>query len=197
MFIPPFSLKGGSLSSNFLASLFSCTGTAGKMHFPHFSLCGFLWVSLPLFYSRPVKVDKLVADTKSLTKTIVARIQEHQFPPLSLKIHGLDFIPGALPVESLEAMDEALEVFHQVLSSLPLEAPVAQIANDVENLQSLLRLLAAHLGCPIHGPSRAEALGNLTELLAISPYTTAVVTLDRLQKCLLSVAKYLDHVQNC
>ncbi|KAJ7329404.1 hypothetical protein JRQ81_015578 [Phrynocephalus forsythii] len=147
--------------------------------------------------SRPVKIDKVVADTKTLTKTIVARIQEHQFPPLNLKVQGLDFIPGALPVESLEAMDETLEVFHQVLSSLPLEAPVAQIANDVENLQSLLQLLGSHLGCPIHRPSQAEALGNLTELLAISPYTTAVVTLDRLQKCLLSLAKYLDHIQNC
>lgn len=100
-------------------------------------------------------------------------------------------------MESLESMEETLEVFHQVLSSLPLEAPVAQIANDVENLRSLLQLLASHLGCPTHRPSRAEALGNLMELLAISPYTTAVVTLDRLQKCLLSIAEDLDHAQNC
>lgn len=100
-------------------------------------------------------------------------------------------------MESLEAMDETLEIFHQVLSSLPLEAPVAQISNDVENLRSLLQMLSSHLSCPIHRPSAEDALGNLTELLAISPYTTAVVTLDRLQKCLQSIAKHLDHIQGC
>lgn len=120
-----------------------------------------------------------------------------QFPPLSLKINGLDFIPGELPVESLEAMDETLEIFHQVLSNLPLEAPVTQISNDVDNLRSLLRMLGSHLHCPIHRPSAEDALGNLTEMLAISPYTTAVVTLDRLQKCLQSLARHLDHVQGC
>ncbi|XP_053113504.1 leptin [Hemicordylus capensis] len=159
--------------------------------------CGFLWIWLPLFHCRPVKIDKVIADTKSLTRTIIARIQEQQFPPLSLKINGLDFIPGELPVESLEGMEETLEIFRQVLSSLPLEAPVAQIANDVENLRSLMRLLGSHLGCPLQRPARVDVLGNLTELLAISPYTTAVVTLDRLQKCLQSIVKYLDHVQSC
>lgn len=48
------------------------------MRSPRISVCGFLWVWLPLFYSRSVKIDKVIADTKSLTKTIVARIQEHQ-----------------------------------------------------------------------------------------------------------------------
>ncbi|XP_034285927.1 leptin isoform X1 [Pantherophis guttatus] len=172
-------------------------GLKGKMRSPSISVYGFLWVWLPLFYSRSVKIDKVIADTKSLTRTIVARIQEHQFPPLSLKINGLDFIPGELPVQSLEAMDEALELFHQVLSNLPLEAPVVQISHDVENLQSLLQLLGSHLGCPPHRPARSDALQNLTERLAVSPYTAAVVTLDRLQKCLQSITKHLDHVHNC
>lgn len=48
------------------------------MRSPPISVCGFLWVWLPLFYTRSVKIDKVIADTKSLTKTIVARIQEHQ-----------------------------------------------------------------------------------------------------------------------
>lgn len=100
-------------------------------------------------------------------------------------------------MQSLEAMDDALELFHQVLSNLPLEAPVAQISHDVENLQSLLQLLGSHLGCPPHRPARPEALQNLTERLAVSPYTAAVVTLDRLQKCLQSITKHLDHVHNC
>ncbi|XP_061438613.1 leptin [Rhineura floridana] len=167
------------------------------MRCPSISLCGFLWVWLPLFHSRPVKIDKVVADTRSLTKTIIARIQEHQFPPVSPKVNGFDFIPGQLPVESLESIDETLEIFHQLLSSLPPQVPVTQISNDVENLRSLLQMLGSHLRCPLQRPSVADALGNLTELMAISPYTRAVVTLDRLQKCLQSIAKYLDHVQNC
>ncbi|XP_060635643.2 leptin [Anolis sagrei] len=167
------------------------------MRYPSVSLCGFLWAWLPLLYSRPVKIDKVIADTKSLTKTIVARIQEHQFPPLSLRVHGLDFIPGELPSESLGAMDATLGVFHQVLSSLPWEAPVAQIGNDVENLRSLLGLLGAHLGCPLQRGPPAEGLGNLTELLAVSPYTTSLVALDRLRKCLLDMARLLDRLQNC
>ncbi|XP_028602273.2 leptin isoform X1 [Podarcis muralis] len=168
-----------------------------KMRCPNISLCGLLWVWLPLFHGRPVKIDKVVADTKSLTKTIMARIQEHQFPPVNLKINRFDFIPGQLPAESLEAIDETLHIFHQVLSSLPLEAPVVQISNDVENLRSLLQMLSSHLGCLLRRPSAADNLGNLTELMTVSPYTTAVVTLDRLHKCLESIAKYLDHVQNC
>lgn len=48
------------------------------MRCPSLPLCGLLWFWLPLFYSRPVKIDKVKADTKNLTRTIIARIQEHQ-----------------------------------------------------------------------------------------------------------------------
>ncbi|XP_062839535.1 leptin [Anolis carolinensis] len=172
-------------------------GAQATMRCPSISLCGFLWAWLPLLHGRPVKIDKVMADTKSLTKTIVGRIQEHQFPPLSLRVHGLDFIPAELPAPSLEAMDTTLGVFQQVLSSLPWEAPVAQIGYDLENLRSLLRLLGAHLGCPLQRGPSAEDLGNLTELLAVSPYTTSVVALGRLQKCLREMDRLLDRLQLC
>ncbi|XP_039353068.1 leptin [Mauremys reevesii] len=169
-----------------------------KMRCPSLPLCGLLCVWLPLFYSRPVKIDKVKADTKNLTRTIIARIQEHQLFPLNLKINGLDFIPGERPLESLDSMDETLQIFQRILPSLPMEnVPVAQIFNDIENLRSLIQTLGSHLSCTFHKSSNLDALGNLTELLTTSPYTTAVVALDRLQKCLHSIVKHLDHIQSC
>ncbi|XP_032650035.1 leptin [Chelonoidis abingdonii] len=171
------------------------------MRCPSLPLCGLLCVWLPLFYSRPVKIDKVKADTKNLTRTIIARIQEHQLFPLNLKINGLDFIPGEQPLESLDSMDETLQIFQRILPSLPSlpmeNVPVAQIFNDIENLRSLIQTLGSHLGCTFHKSSNLDALGNLTELLTTSPYTTAVVALDRLQKCLHSIIKHLDHIQSC
>uniref|UniRef100_A0A674JD23 Leptin n=1 Tax=Terrapene triunguis TaxID=2587831 RepID=A0A674JD23_9SAUR len=178
------------------------------MRCPSLPLCGLLWFWLPLFDSRPVKIDKVKADTKNLTRTIIARIQEHQTHgtsfssmqlfPLNLKINGLDFIPGERPLESLDSMDETLQIFQRILPSLPMEnVPVAQIFNDIENLRTLIQTLGSHLGCTFHKSSNLDALGNLTELLTTSPYTTAVVALDRLQKCLHSIVKHLDHLQSC
>lgn len=116
-------------------------------------------------------------------------------------------MPADLPIEnkSPAAMEATLAIFQQVLASLPREATVTQIANDVENLQGLLQVLGSYLGCRGHRRAGSaiviageQALvGNLTELLAISPYTAAVVTLDRLQKCLQSIAESLDHIQSC
>ncbi|XP_042322563.1 leptin [Sceloporus undulatus] len=167
------------------------------MRHPSLSLLGFLWAWLPLFYCQPVKIERVIADAKGLAEIIIARIQGHQFPPVSLRIHGLDFIPEELPMQSLETVDAALGIFHRVLSSLPYEAPVAQISNDVENLQSLMRLLGVLMGCPIQRPPSSDDLGNLTELLANSPYTTSAVTLGRLQRCLQSMGSYLDYGQHC
>ncbi|XP_074840343.1 leptin [Carettochelys insculpta] len=161
-------------------------------------LCGLLWLWLPLVHCRPVKIDKVKADTKNLTRTIIARVQQHQLLPLNLKVNGLDFIPGERPLESLDAMDETLQIFQQILPSLPVDnVPIAQIFNDIENLRSLIQALGAHLGCTLPKPSALDALGNLTELLATSPYTTALVALDRLQKCLHSIVKHLDHIGSC
>uniref|UniRef100_A0A8C8RHD4 Leptin n=1 Tax=Pelusios castaneus TaxID=367368 RepID=A0A8C8RHD4_9SAUR len=168
------------------------------MRCPALPLWGLLCVWLPLSSSRPVKIDKVTADTKNLARTVIARIKEHQLFPLNLKINGLDFIPGERPLGSLDSMDETLQIFQRILPSLPMEnVPVTQIFNDIENLRSLIQTLGSHLGCTFHRSSKLDALGNLTELLATSPYTTAVVTLDRLQKCLHSIVKHLDHIQSC
>ncbi|XP_014380137.1 leptin [Alligator sinensis] len=165
------------------------------MRCPGLPLCGLLWLGLPLLYGRPVKIDKVKADAKNLTRTLIARIQELQLLPVNLKVSGLDFLPGERPLESLEAMDATLQVFQRVLAGLPLDAvPGAQLANDMENLRSLLRLLGAHLGC---APPAAPALGNLTDLLAEAPYSAAAVALDRLHKSLHGITKHLDQLRCC
>lgn len=48
------------------------------MRCPGLPLCGLLWLGLPLLYGRPVKIDKVKADAKNLTRTLIARIQELQ-----------------------------------------------------------------------------------------------------------------------
>nr|XP_025968964.1 leptin [Dromaius novaehollandiae] len=50
------------------------------MRWPGVSLCGLLWMWLPLSCGRPVKIDKVKADTKNLARTLIARIQELQSP---------------------------------------------------------------------------------------------------------------------
>ncbi|KYO26360.1 leptin [Alligator mississippiensis] len=168
------------------------------MRCPGLPLCGLLWLGLPLLYGRPVKIDKVKADAKNLTRTLIARIQELQLLPVNLKVSGLDFLPGERPPESLEAMDATLQVFQRVLAGLPLDAvPGAQLANDMENLRSLLRLLGAHLGCAPPAAPAAPALGNLTDLLAEAPYSAAAVALDRLHKSLHGITKHLDQLRCC
>uniref|UniRef100_A0A8B9PTL5 Uncharacterized protein n=1 Tax=Apteryx owenii TaxID=8824 RepID=A0A8B9PTL5_APTOW len=48
------------------------------MRWPGVPLCGLLWMWLPLSCGRPVKIDKVKADTKNLARTLIARIQELQ-----------------------------------------------------------------------------------------------------------------------
>uniref|UniRef100_A0A8C3HY49 Leptin n=1 Tax=Chrysemys picta bellii TaxID=8478 RepID=A0A8C3HY49_CHRPI len=172
------------------------------MRCPSLPLCGLLWFWLPLFDSRPVKIDKVKADTKNLTRTIIARIQEHQVQGASCSggQNGVgqqaEGVRRAPPLAL--AKGPTLQIFQRILPSLPMEnVPVAQIFNDIENLRSLIQTLGSHLSCTFHKSSNLDALGNLTELLTTSPYTTAVVALDRLQKCLHSIVKHLDHVQSC
>ncbi|XP_075780215.1 leptin isoform X2 [Pelodiscus sinensis] len=171
-----------------------------KMQRPPLPLCGLLWVGvwLPLFSSRPVKIDKVKADAKALTRIIIARIPEQQPLPLNLKINGLDFIPGEQPLGSLDSMDQTLQLFQRLLPSLASEnGPLAQIANDLENLRSLLQTLASQLGCAIHRAPALDVLGNLTELLATSSYTVDVVALARLRQNLHGILKRLDRLQHC
>uniref|UniRef100_A0A452GK41 Leptin n=1 Tax=Gopherus agassizii TaxID=38772 RepID=A0A452GK41_9SAUR len=157
---------------------------------PSLPLCGLLCIWLPLFYSRPVKIDKVKADTKNLTRTIIP---------------GRGSVSGGLASGMTWPMPRAPGQLwgpgkNPLLgggSLAPRQKHLAQIFNDIENLRSLIQTLGSHLGCTFHKSSNLDALGNLTELLTTSPYTTAVVALDRLQKCLHSIVKHLDHIQSC
>ncbi|XP_043943082.1 leptin-like [Protopterus annectens] len=160
--------------------------------------CGLLWMSLNLCASRPV-ADRVKIDAKNLTRTIIARLQQQNnqiLLPRNLKISGLEFIPVEIPLESLESMDETLEIFEKVLASLALDN-VLQILYDIENLRTLIQSLAASLGCSFSRTPSYDTLQNWTEEYAISPYTTEKVALDRLQKCLHKMAQHLEHVQSC
>ncbi|XP_062448371.1 leptin [Rhea pennata] len=170
------------------------------MRWPGVSLCGLLWMWLPLSCGRPVKIDKLKADTKNLARTLIARIQELQLFPLNLKISGLEFIPGERAPEGLAAVDERLQGFQRVLAGLPAGSlPLAQIANDMENLRSLLAALGAHLGCALPRAAGPAAAGpaSLADVLAVSPYTAAGLALARLRACLDGIARHLDGLQSC
>ncbi|KAG8440115.1 hypothetical protein GDO86_006054 [Hymenochirus boettgeri] len=169
------------------------------MQYIYLSLCGLLWLWLPLCHGRAIKTDRIKTDAKILAKTLITRIQEHpiQFMfPSNLKISGLEFIPDEQLLESLEHMDETLEVFQKILSNLPLEN-VDQMLSDMENLRSLLQLLSSIMGCTARKPTQTNTLINLTEEHAKAPYTTEKVALDRLQKSLHSIVKHLDHVSGC
>uniref|UniRef100_A0A8C4JBG9 Uncharacterized protein n=1 Tax=Dromaius novaehollandiae TaxID=8790 RepID=A0A8C4JBG9_DRONO len=65
------------------------------MRWPGVSLCGLLWMWLPLSCGRPVKIDKVKADTKNLARTLIARIQELQARPRAGRRGG---DPGVTPV---------------------------------------------------------------------------------------------------
>ncbi|XP_053321426.1 leptin [Spea bombifrons] len=169
------------------------------MQFTVLSLCGLLWFWLPLCHGWALKTERIKADAKMLSRTLITRIEEHpiQFMfPSNLKISGLDFIPDDQLLESLEHMDETLEIFQKILSSLPLEN-VDQMLSDMENLRSLLQLLNSIIGCTVRKPTLSDTLINITEEYAKAPFTTEKVALDRLQKCLHSIVKHLDHIKGC
>ncbi|XP_069485662.1 leptin isoform X2 [Ambystoma mexicanum] len=169
------------------------------MRYSGLSLLGFLWMWIPTFHCRPIMVDQLRMDAKNLTRTIMARLQEHpsQFLlPMNLKVSGLDFIPGEQSLESLDSVDETLEIFHAILSSLHMDN-MEQILSDIENLRRLLHALSSLLGCNARKSVHPDTLGNLTEEYAKSPFTTEKVALDRFQKNLHSIVKHLEHTLSC
>ncbi|MEE6481789.1 hypothetical protein FKM82_012984 [Ascaphus truei] len=169
------------------------------MHCAQLPLCALLWLWIPACYGRAIRTDRVKADAKMLSKILISRIQEHPIQflfPNNLKISGLDFIPDEQVLENLEDMDETLEVFQKILSSLPLEN-VEQMLSDMENLRSLLQLLSSTMGCTARKPSHPKGLGNLTEEHANSPFITEKVALDRLQQSLHSIVKHLDHITGC
>ncbi|XP_074725701.1 leptin [Strix uralensis] len=123
---------------------------------PGVSLWGVLWLWVPLARGHPLRLEKVRADTRNLTRTLSTRLQQLQILPLSLKLSGLEAIPGGgAPPEGLVAMDQHLQLLQRLLAGLAAgNLPLAQIANDLENLRSLLGAWATHLGCPPHPPPR-------------------------------------------
>ncbi|KAM6301877.1 LOW QUALITY PROTEIN: leptin [Podargus strigoides] len=170
------------------------------MWWPGVSLWGLLWLWAPLAGGRPLRLDKVRADTRTLTRTLSTRIQQLQlFPPLGLKISGLEGLPGEGAPEGLGAMDHHLRLFQPLLAALaPGSLPLAQIANDMENLRSLLGALATHLGCPPpRDPPPGPPAPPIPELLAEAPHTAAGLALARLRGCLDGIATRLDGPPTC
>ncbi|XP_038608029.1 leptin [Tachyglossus aculeatus] len=162
-------------------------------------LYGFLCAWQHLYYSHPISIEKIQADTKTLTKTIITRIiqlSNRNGVSTDQRVSGLDFIPGNQQFQNLADMDQTLAVYQQILSSLPMPDRT-QISNDLENLRSLFALLATLKSCPFtrsDGLDTMEIWGGIVEE---SLYSTEVVTLDRLRKSLKNIEKQLDHIQGC
>nr|XP_056702216.1 leptin [Euleptes europaea] len=164
-------------------------GTAGV------SRRALLWVWLASLYSQLAEAD-LRSDIQALSEVTISRVQ--QFPELSLRIRGLEFVPEQPPAARLAAIDGALARFQQVLARLlPREPAAAQVANDVENLRSLVGRLAAQLGCALDGPSAQADLGQLQARLDDSAFTVVSVTFHRLRELLRFLQGHLDQVRSC
>ncbi|KAM3924897.1 leptin [Leptodactylus fuscus] len=163
------------------------------------SLCWFLWMRLPMCQGRALRTDRLKADVKLLSKILITRIQEHPIQlnhPSSFKSSGLDFIPDEDMLVSLEKMDETLEVFQNILSSIPMEH-VEQMLSDIENLRSLLQILHLIIGCAAREPRPANSLEYFKEQYENASYTMEKVTLDRLEKTLNNIVKHVDYITSC
>ncbi|RLV63918.1 hypothetical protein DV515_00017781 [Chloebia gouldiae] len=122
-----------------------------------------------------------------------------QLFPLTLRITGLEGIPeGGLPDGGLPPglgwAAQQLQLFQRLLGALAGgDLRLAQVANDLENLRSLLAVLGALLGCP---PARDPAPAPPAPL-AEAPHTVAGVALARLRGCLDRVAACLEGVPAC
>ncbi|XP_040271687.1 leptin [Bufo bufo] len=163
------------------------------------ALCWLLWMRLPLCHGRALKTVRLKADAKLLSKILITRIQEHPIQlnyPSSLKSSGLDFIPDEEILMSMEKMDETLEIFQNILSSIPMEQ-VEQMLSDIENLRSLLKILTFMMGCAAREPRQTNSLEYFKEQHENASYTMEKVTLDRLEKTLDGIVKHLDYVTSC
>ncbi|KAM9311781.1 leptin [Gastrophryne carolinensis] len=169
------------------------------MHYFVVSLCGFIWMWLPQCHAMSLKTDRVKADAKLLSRILITRIQEHPIQvnyPNTLKSSGLDFIPDEDILESLEQMDETLEIFQNILANIPMEN-VEQMLSDIENLRSVLQLLGRIMGCMSIEPKQSNIMVNLKEQHENASYTMEKVTLDRLQKSLHSIMKHLDYITDC
>lgn len=93
-------------------------------------------------------------------------------------------------------MDETLEIFQNILSSIPMEE-VEQMLSDIENLRRLLQFLNYSLGCAAREARRTNSLDYFKEQHENASYTMEKVTLDRLEKTLDSIVKHLDYITSC
>ncbi|XP_057878952.1 leptin-like [Melospiza georgiana] len=167
------------------------------MRGPGASLCALLClaVAVPVGGGRPVRLERVRADARALTRTLSARLQQLQLFPLTLRISGLEGVPeGALPEggppPGLGWAAQRLQLFQRLLAALPgPDARLAQVSNDLENLLGALGVLGALLGCP--APPAAPAPH------AEAPHTLAGVALARLRGCLDGVAARLEGVPAC
>ncbi|KAM8820183.1 leptin [Eudromia elegans] len=171
------------------------------MRAPGVSLCGLLWLWLPLAWGRPVKLEKVQADTRSLARTLGTRIQELQLTPAgSVKVWGAEAAAGERAPEGLWALGERLAGVQRALAGPAAgSAPLAQVASDTENLRSLVGALGRLRGCAPPRGAGAGAAGapGLPELLAAAPYTAAALALRRLRACLDALARLLDGPAGC
>ncbi|XP_074023149.1 leptin [Numenius arquata] len=164
------------------------------MRWPGVSLWGVLWLGVALAGGRPLRLEKVRGDTRNLTRTLSTRIQQLQLFPLGPQISGLEAIPGGAAPEGLGAMAQRLHLFQRLLGGLAGgNLPLTQIANDMENLRSLLAALATHLGCPPQpGGDPPLPPPASPDPLAEAPHTAAGLALARLRLCLDGIAQRLD-----
>ncbi|XP_009001371.1 leptin isoform X2 [Callithrix jacchus] len=156
-------------------------------------LCRFLWLWACLSYTQAVPIQRVQDDTKTLIKTIIARINDLSHTSVSprQRVTGLEFIPGFHSDLSFSKMDEILATYQQIVISLP-SGNMIQISNDLENLRALLHLLAASKSCHLPWASGLENLANLGGVLEVSLYSTEVVALSRLRGTLKDILQQLD-----
>lgn len=115
-----------------------------------------------------------------------------------MRLGGLEAVPGEGLPEGLGAMARHLQRFQHLLGHLATAGhlPLAQIANDTENLRSLLAAMAAHLGCPPL-PHDPPAPSVPPAALAEAPHSVAGLALARLRGCLEAIATRLEGHPGC
>ncbi|XP_006747941.1 leptin [Leptonychotes weddellii] len=162
------------------------------------SLCRFLWLWSCLSYIEAVPIQKVQDDTKTLIRTIIARINDISQPGVCSRprVAGLDFIPGPQSVRTLSGMNQMLAIYQQILTSLHSRS-VVQIANDLANLRDLLHLLASAKSCPLPRARGLENIKSLRDVLKASVHSAEVVALSRLRAALQGMLRQLDRNPGC
>lgn len=87
-------------------------------------------------------------------------------------------------------MDQTLTLYQKVITTLS-SSHTAQISNDLENLQSLVQMMASSKGCPLPHTTEPE-LQDLESTLKESRYSIEVVVLRRMKRFLLEMLRQLE-----